>query len=144
MNWLMTILMAFFSMKMTIYAQEFTFQHSDCRIRMKAAQSPRLKQAKELLEKKDFKVLELIEGKRTFPDELYFKLQIDRPKEKLYSACIVTIKILKAKGNIPKESDMVIFKKSIKRTVPRITFKGEERCRMALDDAFIHIPYCRQ
>lgn len=123
--------------------KEFTFDHQDCRIRMKRPNTPRLEQAKQLLEKKDFKVQELLDNKRVFPGDLYFSLLIEKPKDKLYTDCIVTIEILKAKGNIPNSNDSTLFKKSVTRRVPRITFKGEERCRMALDDAFIHIPYCR-
>ena len=138
--WIFILFFGHFS----LMAQEFTFDHEDCRIRMKTPNTKRLKQAKALLKERKFNVLELLDNKRVFPGELYFALKIERPEKKLYTDCVVTLKIQKAKGNIPRLKDDTLFKKRLTRRVPRITFKGEERCRMALKDAFIHIPTCKK
>lgn len=130
-----------------LYAQEYTFEHSDCKIRTKAHSDKELQNlmeiAKDRLEQKRFILQPLIENQRLLPNDLYFELKIDRPKEKLYTACVVSIAVKVAKRNTPQDSDKTLYKKSIKRTVPRITLSGSERCRMALQDAFIHIPICK-
>jgi len=126
-------------------AGEFEFEHSDCTIRYVPLQSSEKlnSKAQNLLKEHDYKVKPLIDGKRLLVGEMYFTLEKELPKKKLYSACVITVKIKKAKGNQPRMSDKVHFAKTIKRTVPRITFKGSERCNFAIKEAFIHIPSCK-
>ncbi|MCR9205526.1 MAG: hypothetical protein NXH75_13165, partial [Halobacteriovoraceae bacterium] len=119
----------------------------DCKIRLKDYGDEELRNlaelAKDKLKQKKFKLQSFIDNERLLPNDLYFELRIDRPKEKLYTSCIVSIFVKIAKRNTPSSTDKVLFKKSIKRRVPRITLSGSERCRMALQDGFIHIPLCR-
>lgn len=129
------------------YGMEFTFEHGDCKIRVKNYEDSELEKlssmAKEKLKGKNFEIQDFIENSRLLAGDLYFDLEVVRPKDHIYTACIVNIVLAKAKGNTPRKSDEILYKKSIRRRVPRITFSGSERCRMALQDAFVHIPYCR-
>lgn len=142
-----TLFSTFFSPE-SLLAQEYAFEHSDCKIRVKEYKNEELKNlaelAKDKLEQKKFKLQNFIENQRLLPGDLYFDVRIDRPKERLYTACIVSIFIKVSKRNTPSKSDKILYKKSINRRVPRITLSGSERCRMALQDAFIHIPLCRE
>lgn len=130
-----------------INAQEFTFEHSDCKIRTKSYQNDELdnlvEKAKDKLVQRKFEIQSFIENERLLPNDLYFTLEVDRPKDHLFTSCIVKIAIKVAKGNKPTSADRSLYQKSIKRSVPRITFQGAERCRMALQDAFVHIPLCK-
>lgn len=123
----------------------FELEHSDCNIRyVPMNESEKLNsKAQSLLKEHNYKVRPLIDGKRLLVGEMYFTLDRKLPKKKIYSACIITVKIKKAEGNSPRESDKVLLEKTIKRTVPRITFKGSERCNFAIKEAFIHIPSCK-
>lgn len=137
------------------FAQEFTFDHSDCVIRMKNYQETKQKEeksgltelgtkARQYLTERNYEVKNLIDNKRLNENELYFTLEIKRPKKKVYTSCVVNIAIKKAKGTIPSNRDQIIYRKSIDRRVPRITLKGQERCKLALRDAFVHIPHCQK
>lgn len=130
-----------------IKAQEFTFEHSDCKIRTKTYQNDEfnnlIEKAKDKLVQRNFVLQTFIENERLLPNDLYFSLEVDRPKDHIFTSCIVKIAIKVAKGNKPTGADRTLYQKSIKRSVPRITLKGSERCRMALQDAFVHIPLCK-
>ena len=129
------------------YAQEFTFEHSDCVLRYQSYTGEReelRKQANGLLKERKYVTKQMLDNKRLLAGELYFSLDIERPKKKVYTSCVVKVSIKKAKGAIPSDRDQVIYAKSIDRRVPRITLAGKERCKLALKDAFVHIPTCRK
>ena len=135
----------------TTYAQGFTFDHSDCVLRYKTYEDSKddykeelSKKALGLLKERKYDLKKMLDNKRLLAGELYFTLNIERPKEKLYTNCIVKVAIKKAKGAIPSDRDQTIYKKSVDRRVPRVTFDGNERCDFALRDAFIHIPTCNK
>ncbi len=130
-----------------LHAQSFTFEHRDCQIRVKEEGSDKemthlLSLAKNLLEQRNYNVLPFMDNKRVLPGELYFTLKVTRSKESIYKPCFVSFDVKLSTGNLPKEADKKLFSKEIKRSLPRITFSGSERCRMALEDSFIHVPTC--
>jgi hypothetical protein len=76
------------------------------------------------------------------PGNLHLTAKKTRVKGKLWKDCLVKIEIRMAKTNRALSSDKVLFTKETKRSLPRHTFKGNERCTRAIKDAFVHIPYC--
>ncbi|MCF8060303.1 MAG: hypothetical protein K9K67_13460 [Bacteriovoracaceae bacterium] len=130
----------------TTSAQEFIFEHSDCVIRFKEydnGEEKLLKKAISLLKERSYSPQQMIENKRVLPGELYFDLEVTRPRKNIFTACVVNVAIRKAKASLPTPRDETIFRKSIKRRVPRITLSGGERCNLGLKDAFVHIPHCK-
>jgi len=85
----------------------------------------------------------MIENKRLLQNDLYLHISLSKSENKLYKDCNITMAIKQSKGNTPLESDKDLFKKSVNRSVPRVTFNGNERCRRAIKDAFVHIPVCK-
>ncbi|MDC1175630.1 hypothetical protein OAT67_09540 [Bacteriovoracaceae bacterium] len=131
-----------------LQAQSFTFDHENCQIRLKDF-SKKQKYLKEVLEKqlkkRNFKTLEMKDNKRVLPNELYAKINVIKlPSNLLYHPCLVELEIKVAQTRTPTESDDTLFERSVKRMFPRVTFEGEERCKRALEDAFVHIPYCKK
>lgn len=142
----MTKTILLFFLTFATWAQSFTMEHPTCVVRFKGLENEsRMNElASSLLEGKRFKVGSFLEGTRVYPGETYFEYTIFKPKEKLYTACEVTILLKKSKNNFPSKSDEILLKKTVKRRVPRITISGSERCRMALEDTFVHVPYCKK
>ena len=128
------------------YPIEYSFEHRDCKIRVKKYEDKTLKNlmsgVRDKLNQKKFKPYAFIENKRILSGDMYLDFKVLRPKEKLYTSCIVSLEVKIAKRNTPQNDDKVLFSKSIKRSLPRITLKGMERCKMAVKDAFVHIPLC--
>jgi len=96
------------------------------------------------LEKRKFVIHPFIENKRVVAGELYFEWTRDHTNESIYHSCIIGIAVKKAKGQIPASDDPVLFHKTVRRRVPRITFRGMERCRLAVKECFISIPTCKK
>ena len=127
-------------------AQEYIFEHNDCVLRYRTydnSEEELLKMSIDLLKERKYKAKKMIDNKRLLAGELYFDLEVTRPRKNIFTACIVNVAIRKAKGSLPTSRDETIFRKSIRRRVPRITFDGGERCRLAVKDAFVHIPTCK-
>lgn len=61
----------------------------------------------------------------------------------LYKDCEIRIEIRRAKLNRISSTDKVFFKGFGKRSEPRVTFEGNERCVRALKESFMHIPHCK-
>ena len=140
-------LVIFILMSFGLNAQEYVFEHANCKIKIqkqeKIYQSVE-KLLKSLLTKKGYEVTYLVDNRKILPKDLYMTMTIDTPSGKLFKDCIVTIKMKVAKNRRISAADNVLFEREGKRHVPRITFKGLERCRRALKDDFIHIPYCKE
>lgn len=125
-------------------AQDFTIESAQCLVRVAATpqHSGLNKIFKRELAKKDFDVKPFIDKEKIFEKELYAQFKVVKGPEKLYKKCGITISLHQAKGNRPRKSDKVLFKKTNERSVPRITFSGGERCQFAMKEAFIHMPKC--
>ena len=137
-------ILPFFLLTGQVSADSFVFEHPDCKIRFLPSEHKEIaKIARQELKERKFKVLELINGKALIGGELYYSLDLTKDK-KLYKSCIITSSILMASDRLPRENDKVLYKKEIKRSLPRITFYGDERCRMAIKETFIHIPTCKK
>ncbi len=62
---------------------------------------------------------------------------------KLYKECLVELNIKQASGQYISKKDESVYKRSSLRKFPRQTFKGNERCFMALTDLTFSINYCK-
>lgn len=127
---------------------QYVFDHKDCSVRVKDYEEEMaiylMDKAKSLLKERNFSLSPMLDNKRVLPGELYFEIEVVRPRAKLFTACIVIARIKKAERSFPGPLDKSIFEKTIKRSVPRITIGGKERCRLALKEAFVHIPTCQK
>jgi len=142
----------------TLAQEEFTLESADCSIRLKSASSVNSKVdeniqeeinelqelASEKLEKRKFVIHPFIQNKRVLAGELYFDWNRSFTQESIYNSCVISIAVKKAKGQIPLDSDPVLFQKAVRRRVPRITFRGMERCKLAMKECFISIPTCKK
>jgi len=90
------------------------------------------------LEKKNYK---LMYTSKVNKGSLYLKLKRERHSG-LYKDCSVSLTLKQAKDNYKSKSDKTLHQKTVRRKYPRITRTGNERCRRALKEAFIHIPTC--
>ena len=127
---------------------EFVFSHSNCKIRIQRRGYQEIGYQELLrsqLSAKGFKIEYLLDDRKLFEGELYANLDSKRDNSSgLYNDCLVKISIKKANSRFISDSDKVLFSKEVKRSFPRVTFDGKERCKMAIKDAFVHIPECRK
>ena len=131
----------------SIYAKDpvFSFRHPDCKIKalVEKEQKFLFSTLQEMAKKRGFKILKMKNKRDIYKGEMYFKLNFIRVNKKLYNHCQVNLKIKLAKEDRYISSrDEVLYDQKNTRSLPRITFKGDERCTRALKDAFIHIPTC--
>jgi hypothetical protein len=132
-------------MPISLMAQEpkYSFKHLDCNIRYSKSDDFMNKLAHKKLSDKAFVVKDYVDGDRMNVGDLYFHLEYLRDPSKLWKDCIVKVAIKKASGQKALPKDKSLYSRSVKRSLPRLTFDGNERCTRALKDAFIHIPYCQ-
>ncbi len=151
---LISFIIMTFSMISQTDAQEFIFEHADCKIRMQEKVATKdqnqsdldtlQKQMKEELGRRNYQINPFIDNKRVLTGELYFNWSLNFTKESVYHSCVINVSLRQAKGQMPRKSDSKLYSKTVKRRVPRITFKGMERCKLAVKESFIHIPTCKK
>jgi hypothetical protein len=121
----------------------YDFEHADCKIGfVKSAEEYLNVAAKATLKSRSFIPQDLIENRILLPGGLYYIYEVLHG-DSFFKSCTVRSFIKVASSRVPLDDDKVIFKKEIKRTLPRITFKGSERCNKAIKETFIHIPNCK-
>ena len=81
--------------------------------------------------------------KRVFPGEMYAHFEKEMLGDGWFPDCYVKLTIQEAEKDLPVKSDPIFFQRSTKRKFPRIFWSGSYRCKLALKDIFIHVPYCR-
>lgn len=130
------------------FSQEYVKKHFSCKVGISkklekkfANLFPTLEEA---LKEKGYKAFK-IETNSSFvgPRNLYLTLEKELLGRGIYPDCYIKMIIKEAKNMRPSSEDEFYFKRSTKRKFPRITLNGKYRCRKALKDLFIHIPYCR-
>ncbi len=139
----MKYLLVFLFICTNAYSQAFSFKHIDCKIRFNKTDKLLNEQAHQRLKDKGFKTMPFVDQNKMNVGDLYFELEVFKDPKKLWKDCIVTAAVKKAKSQRPNSKDKNLYKKSVKRALPRHTFDGNERCKRALKDTFIHIPYCQ-
>lgn len=139
-------ILALFLFSFSGHAQSFIFEHANCYVKIQKQKEDNKKLEellKKLLTNKGYKVSYLIENKKLLPKDLYMEMEITTPSGKLFKDCIVKVSLKVAKNRRISNGDKILFEREGKRQLPRVTFSGGERCRRALKDNFIHIPYCK-
>lgn len=138
------IIAALFFISCSQTLANFDFEHADCKIRFKKGEESHLnKAAVAQLRKRQYIPEEMHDNRVLLPGDLYYYFE-KRLEGGLYKRCIIRSYIKKAKSRLPQKNDPVIFKKEIKRSLPRVTFSGKERCLKAIKETFIHIPRCKK
>ena len=120
----------------------FNIKHPTCTLRIDKKDLEFSKEWFEGLEKKGFKIKPYLENNRLYPQDLYAKMYTKRLKGKIYKDCLANVEILLANRDKPTSKDKVLASRKSKRSLPRITFNGNERCTRAIKDALVHIPNC--
>lgn len=123
----------------------YSFHHPDCKVKVLLQNSAMfLKDTiNEMCSKRRFKMSLMKNEKDIYKGEMYLKVDYLRIDKKLYDHCEVNVKLLLAKEDRYTSSrDTLLYDHKNTRSLPRVTFKGNERCKRALKDAFIHIPTC--
>lgn len=122
---------------------QYDFEHADCKIGFVQGSEKYLNTvAKETLISRSFKPQKLLENRILLPDDIYYTYEVIAG-DTLFKSCTIRSYIKVASSRTPQKNDRIIFKKEIKRTLPRVTFSGSERCKKALKETFIHIPSCK-
>lgn len=138
------LILSFLFVSSAFAQQEYVFKHLDCKVRFSKTDDFLNELAHEKLSDKGYKTHDFVNTDKMNVGDLYFHLEYSRAGMKLWKDCIVNVAIKKAKNQKVFSKDKVLFKKSVKRSLPRHTFSGNERCKRALKDAFVHIPYCQR
>lgn len=137
-------LVLFFVISLNFYGSEdyFSFTHQNCFLRFDD-QSDYKEQIKGLLKTRGFRLKKYLPKSRVHEKDMYFLSTIALSDKKLYKDCTAIVQIKVSKKQRPNKSDKVVAKGEVKRSLPRVTFKGKERCTRAIRDAFVHIPTCK-
>lgn len=139
----MKIFLCFFMILSTARAADYyTMKHLDCNIRYKKTDSFLSRLAMDELADKNFNVQDFVNGDKMNVGDLYFKLDFRRDPEKMWKDCIVKVAVKKASAQKAFPKDKTLYERSVRRALPRHTFSGNERCKRALKDTFVHIPKC--
>ncbi len=119
-------------------------EHFNCKMYLPSYDIPKelYSDLESALKKKGYKTSAYEKGKKVIPGEFIAKLKIER-SGKIYKECLVQLELFKINGEYPGISDQRLYKRASNRKFPRQTFKGSERCEMALKDLFFSINLCR-
>ena len=123
----------------------FSFPHPYCKVKHLPTQQGEFLYStlNEMSKKRRLKLIRMKDKRDIYKGEMYFRFKIARIKKKLYDHCQVDLElVLASEDRYTSSRDQILYSKKSKRSLPRITLKGNERCHRALKDAFIHIPTC--
>lgn len=133
------------------FSQTFVVKRNSCDLKLFPEDKEREKvifpTLEEFLTKKGYKFSFMEVGSKSLlPGVLYLKIEQEILEDRiLYPDCYVKITIREAKSTqYSLATDEIFFEKSTKRQFPRHTFSGNYRCKKAVGDLFIHIPYCKE
>jgi hypothetical protein len=130
------------------YETYYSFKHENCVASVKtlSKEASFLKSTLESkLKERNFKVRYIDKERIIRKRDLYIMIKHNRIDGKSYKDCEVEIKLKQAKNDYRmSSSDKILNQKKVKRSFPRITFKGNERCKRALKDTFTDIPFCKK
>lgn len=142
-----------FSKDMFVY-KYFSFDHPTCNIWLAKKTSPYWNHYGEdfrdlVIEKlkiKRFKIINFTNNKKRkmAKGDLHLMLRKTILPEGFYKKCLVKFQIKQAATKYSSQEDNVLYEKDSLRSLPRHTFRGEERCLYALKDSFGIIPYCNK
>ncbi|WP_372652993.1 hypothetical protein [Halobacteriovorax sp.] len=96
----------------------------------------------EYLQEKNYSVTMLEENKRIITGDYHLNFSWLRSGTKMFKDCSVEVKMYQSKVNLARKSDDLIFENSKKRSFPRHTPSGVERCKRAIKDVTRALPHC--
>ena len=127
-------------------AWKFHYRSDNCQARLlKGPSGERLNSYRQGLKERGWNLIWAQKDGRIFANELYFSFEEKKfvsGQAPLYKSCKIAIQLKLSQGNLPQTSDKVLYSGHGLRHFPRLTRAGEERCRKALKEALLHIPWC--
>lgn len=120
---------------------QYSFDHPTCLLRFDPKQEFASKIA-DALKEKGYKLHDYLPEGKLNPEDMYFTLTISRTGM-FFKDCEVSYYIHEASGVKPISSDKQMLHSKTTRSLPRVTFSGDERCTRGIDDLFVNLPSCR-
>ena len=134
--------------KKEIMERFYSYDHPTCKIKIVplVKEDQYLKDVlNELLKERNFIYTYIESNKELDKRDLYLSVKRESFAHKAYKDCEVSTVVNEAKfDRRTSKEDKKLFSKKAKRSYPRITFEGKERCRRALRDTFLEIPFCKK
>lgn len=123
--------------------REFLFKHPTCEVKI-TDQDDRL-QALFInkLKERGYQAILLSNERPLLEGDLYASFKREHLEGKIFKDCKLEVTLKQALRNLGGPDDQLLFSHSTVRALPRITFKGHERCSRALKDVFVHLPPCQ-
>lgn len=120
----------------------FKLKHQNCILVTEKVETEDKKFNKQFVNELEERKYKIMYTSKVNPGTLYLGMNRVRHGHGLYKDCSVELILKQAKENYKSKRDKVLHQKKVRRKYPRITRQGNERCRRALKEAFIHIPTC--
>jgi hypothetical protein len=95
-----------------------------------------------LLKERNYKATMLKENKKIIAGDFHSEFTWKRTGEKLFKDCSAKLIVKRSKVDRAMSDDDIQFEENAKRSFPRHTPKGNERCRRAIQDVFNLLPHC--
>lgn len=124
------------------HREAFSFRHPDCQTRVPVKDHFLQELFLETLKERGYAPRPITPSDPLRPGEIYMSYQQTHPEGIIFKSCLVQLSLKRAKVKDGSKEDEVLYEHQVLRELPRVTFKGKERCRRALKDSFVHIPYC--
>ncbi|OUR94196.1 hypothetical protein A9Q84_18000 [Halobacteriovorax marinus] len=125
----------------------YKINHDTCRVKIvdnfKSSEDMNYKDlVVDLLKERNYQTSFLGPRRKIITGDFHLNFSWNRTGENVYKACDVEVTLKRSRINRTQSDDKVIFENSSKRALPRVTFKGKERCRRAINDVFNLLPHC--
>lgn len=138
---LAVLIIPFFCFGNEIKKRYFYLKHPSCEIRLKRKNFKLKWYWETQLRKNNYKIKYISKDGRLSPGDLYLLTSVRKGSEG-FKSCKMGFDLKEAKRSRPRLGDKILYQNIIKRKFPRVTFEGEERCRRAINDLMVHLPYC--
>jgi hypothetical protein len=124
--------------------EEFVLNDVNCQVKINTVHDRLFDLFQELLKQKGYEPIVLTAGQSINRGELTARFEKKHLDGKWYKDCQINLKLMRLTSHQSEhEAEMVVDHTTV-RSLPRITFKGHERCSRGLRDAFIHLPPCKK
>lgn len=122
--------------------EAFGFKHPDCETRVPEKDHFLQELFLKTLKERGYKPKPIKTSAPLRIGEIYMTYQQTHPEGILFKTCLVQLSLKRARVQGGSKNDKVLYEHQVTRKFPRVTFKGKERCKKALQDSFVHIPHC--
>lgn len=125
-------------------ADDFVVTDRTCEVKIEASDDRLQNQFIDLLKEKGYRPVLISPERPLYDGDLTASFDKEHLKDKIYRDCKISL-VLKRQGQrSPEGIRETIVKHTTVRSLPRITFRGHERCIRGLRDAFVHLPPCKR